>query len=108
MRVVKPHGKIIIIDTPVYHSPRSGQVMVAEREELFFRRYGFRSNTLPSENFLTHFRIDELSESLGIEWRFIKPYYGIRWAVKPWLYRISGKREPAAFYVLIGELQLSG
>ena len=108
VRVAKPQGKIIIIDTPVYHSPQSGRIMVMEREEQFFQRYGFRSNTLPSENFLTHSRINELSETLGIEWRYIKPYYGIRWAVKPWLYRISGKREPAAFYVLIGVLTRSG
>ncbi len=68
MRVVKPRGKIIIIDTPVYHSPVSGQKMVEEREDLFFQRYGFRSNALASENFLTHSRINELSETLGIEW----------------------------------------
>jgi len=108
MRVVKPQGKIIIIDTPVYHSSLSGQKMVEEREDLFFQRYGFRSNTLPSEKFLTHSRINELSETLGIKWRIIKPYYGLRWAVKPWVYRLSGRREPAAFYVLIGELPLSG
>jgi len=108
MQVVKPRGKIIIIDTPVYHSSLSGQKMVGEREELFCQRYGFRSNTLQSENFLTYSRINELSESLGIKWRVIKPDYGIRWALKPWVNRFSGRREPAAFNVLIGELTRSG
>jgi len=108
LRVVKPRGKIIVIDTPVYYSPLSGQKMVEEREELFFQDYGLRSNTLPSENFLTHSRINELSEILGIKWTFIKPFYGIQWALKPWVHRLSGRREPAAFYVLIGEQVRSG
>jgi radical SAM superfamily enzyme YgiQ (UPF0313 family)/SAM-dependent methyltransferase len=100
-RVLAPGGEIVILDTPIYEDGSSGRRMVLEREEAFLRKYGFRSNALPSENYLTYARLPQLERQLGLSFRVIKPYYGLRWAVRPLRARLSGGREPAKFHLLV-------
>lgn len=101
-RVLRSGGQLVILDTPVYHDPESGRRMVREREEQFSKRYGFPSNTLPSENFLTHERLEGLAKSLGIDWQIIAPDYGLIWNLNRLSARLRARREPAAFLLLIG------
>jgi ubiquinone/menaquinone biosynthesis C-methylase UbiE len=101
-RVLNVDGKLIVLDSPVYHDANSGRNMVREREEQFTKRYGFTSNSLQSENYLTYQRMDELAAKLGIKWRHIRPFYGFRWALRPWLARLRGNREPAEFGLWVG------
>lgn len=102
LRVLSPKGKIIIMDSPVYHSAESGEQMVAERKSAFLSRYGFASDSLKSENYLTYQRMDELGKTLGIAWHHIRPFYGVRWAARPlWAY-LRGRREPAEFGLWLG------
>lgn len=102
LRVLKLGGPVVILDTPVYHNPQSGMQMVIEREADFLRRFGFASNALPSENFLTYQRLEGLAERLFICWEYHFPFYGLSWAIRPlWAY-LWGHREPAWFMVLVG------
>jgi ubiquinone/menaquinone biosynthesis C-methylase UbiE len=101
-RVLNGDGKLIVLDSPVYHDAGSGQSMVREREEQFIKRYGFASNSLQSENYLTYQRMDELATKLGVRWSYIRPFYGIRWTIRPWLSRLRGSREPAEFGMWVG------
>jgi len=101
-RVLAPEGQLVILDTPVYHDPRSGLEMIRERQARFLRAYGFPSDALPSENYLTYGRLEELGSGLGIRWRLSRPFYGARWAIRPWLARLRRRREPAAFLVIVG------
>jgi len=103
-RVLNGNGKLVILDSPVYYDANSGRSMVREREEQFEKRCGFASNSLQSENYLTYQRMDELAAKLGISWRHIRPFYGIRWALRPLLARLRGRREPAEFGLWIGIL----
>jgi SAM-dependent methyltransferase len=96
-----PPGLIIVMDSPVYRDPASGAAMVSEREADFTVRYGFSSNSLHSENFLTYARVDELGRALGIHWQHLVPNYGLRWRLRPWLARRRGLREPAEFGIWI-------
>ncbi|MBP8002717.1 MAG: methyltransferase domain-containing protein [Chloroflexi bacterium] len=105
LRILRPRGRIVIMDSPVYRDAHSGQQMVQEREQAFARQHGFRGNALPNENYLTHQRLAELAAALSIQWHIRKPFYGWRWAVRPWLARLRGRREPASFYLLIGTRQ---
>jgi SAM-dependent methyltransferase len=101
-RVLRPHGKLVIVDSPIYHNAESGRRMVEQREAEFTKRYGFPSNALKSENYLTYERIKTLGETLGIKWRFLTPSYALRWRLRPlkaWLLR---RREPAKFQIIIG------
>jgi SAM-dependent methyltransferase len=108
LRVLGPEGQVVVMDSPVYHDPASGAQMVSERQADFVRRYGFPSNALPSENYLTDERIKELAGQLGLHWRRLTPFYSLRWALRPWLARLRRKREPARFGVLVFDPENSG
>ncbi|MBK9207741.1 MAG: class I SAM-dependent methyltransferase [Anaerolineales bacterium] len=43
LRVLSPNGKVVIMDSPIYHNADSGKQMVAERKSAFLSRYGFAS-----------------------------------------------------------------
>lgn len=101
MRVLAPGGKIVILDSPVYGNSASGVQMVREREAQFELKYGFPSNSLPSENYLTWSRLQELAAGFGMEQEWITPFYGLRWMARPWVARALRRREPAGFHLII-------
>jgi SAM-dependent methyltransferase/uncharacterized protein YbaR (Trm112 family) len=100
LRVLDPAGWLVVLDTPLYHQASSGQAMVRERESAFQKQYGFASNALPSENFLTPQKLDELGRDLGLRWRAYHPNLGLGWIARPWAARLRGGRETASFPVL--------
>lgn len=103
LRLLRPGGHFVIMDSPLYQNGRSGQQMVQEREETFAAQYGFRGNALPNENYLTYQRLEQMAVTLSLRWRFIQPYYGLRWAIRPWLAHLRGHREPATFQLIVGQ-----
>jgi len=102
LRITGVDGKLVVLDSPVYRDAGSGRSMVREREEQYTKRYGFASDSLHSENYLTYQRMHELGAGLGITWHHIRPYYGLRWVARPWLARLRGTREPAEFGIWVG------
>lgn len=102
LRVLSHDGKIIVMDSPVYHDSKSGEQMVSERRTAFLSRYGFASDALKSENYLTYRRMEYLGEKMGIHWRHLRPFYGVRWKIRPFFARLRGRREPAEFGLWIG------
>lgn len=102
VRVIKPSGAIVVMDSPVYHDESSGRRMLEEMREHFLRTYGHASDAMPSLGYLTHATMDSLGRRLDLAWRHLTPWYGWRWAVKPWVARVLGRREPAQFGVWIG------
>lgn len=102
LRVLAPNGQIIVMDSPVYHDVNSGQQMVAERKSAFLARYGFASDSLESENYLTYQRMEKLEKTLGMIWQHIRPFYGIHWKLRPLWARLRGRREPAEFGLWVG------
>ena len=102
LRVVRPGGQIVILDSPIYRDSRSGEEMVREREQRFQSAYGFASNALPSENYLTYSRLEELGSRINIRWRLVSVHYGLGWALRPLRARLTGRREPAQFRIVVG------
>jgi len=102
LRVLRPSGRVVIMDTPIYRDASSGAAMVREREDAFERRYGFRGNAIPSEGFLTYDRLDALERELSLRWSLVEPWYGFRWWAKPWIARVRRSREPARFQLVVG------
>lgn len=102
LRVLKPTGRIILMDSPVYRNAESGERMVTERQESFLSRYGFASDSLQSKNYMTYDQLKQLGGELGIHWQHLRPFYGIRWMLRPWLARLRGQREPAEFGLWVG------
>jgi SAM-dependent methyltransferase len=102
LRVMKRDGLLVVMDSPVYQKADSGGRMVAERKADFLARYGFASDSIQSEGFLTHDRMRGLGQRLGVAWRHHVPAYGLKWALKPFWARLRGGREPAQFGLWVG------
>lgn len=102
LRVLSTHGRVVILDSPVYRRGASGEKMVQEREEQFKEKYGFASDNLQSENYLTYARLKELAQELNMHWKFITPFYGLRWMLRPLVSILLRRREPAKFHLIVG------
>jgi SAM-dependent methyltransferase len=102
LRVLRPEGTLVILDSPMYFDPTSGARMVEERRARFLTRFGFASDALPSEHFLTPARLDALASQLGIDWRIHQPRLDCRSALGRALGGIRARREPARFPVIVG------
>jgi ubiquinone/menaquinone biosynthesis C-methylase UbiE len=104
-RCLRPGGCFVVIDSPVYGQPDHGEQMRAERQELFARTYGFRSESLGSIEYLDEPLLASLASELSIEWRRSYPWYGWRWALRPWQARRKGRRPPSRFFILVGRFR---
>jgi SAM-dependent methyltransferase len=100
-RVLQPAGMLVVMDSPVYIDRTSGARMVEERQAGFLKKYGFPSNSLPSENYLTYERLEELACGLGLHYRLITPFYGLGWQLRPLKARLLRRREPAKFHLIV-------
>lgn len=99
LRCLKNGGTIVLADSPWYAKESSGKQMLAERHTAFLRRFRTPSNSIPSLEFLTDARLNELEQTLGIQWERHIPFYGFRWAMRPWIARLRDRREPASFRI---------
>lgn len=107
VRCLRRLGHVLILDSPFYFHEASGRKMLAERRAQFESRFGFPSNSIPSQEYLTPRILQELAGHAGLAWEVFKPWYGLGWALRPvkaWLLR---RREPAKFYVFGGALAAS-
>jgi SAM-dependent methyltransferase len=103
LHVLADNGRLVILDSPVYHAAGSGEKMVREREDHFRQRFGFPSNALPSENYLTYDFLKALQAPLALKWKFLTPFYGLEWMLRPLKATLRSTREPAKFHVIIGK-----
>ena len=99
IRCLRPSGIVVIADSPFYLREESGNRMLEERRATFEKQYGVRSDSTHSREYLTPKILDKLSEQLGIQWNVSKPWYGIRWAIRPLKARLLHRREPSKFYL---------
>lgn len=100
LRVLRPDGVLVILDTPVYHQPESGQRMVEERAARFREQVGFASDALPSENFLTPDRLDALAAALDLRWEWNWTDPGWKRGLQQWRGQRRAGRETAQFPLL--------
>jgi SAM-dependent methyltransferase len=100
LRCVRRPGLIVIIDSPIYERPESGEEMVKERQALFVRRFGFPSDSLPFREYLTAGILKDLADAFGLFWHKAKPWYGLQWALRPLKARLLHRREPSKLFIL--------
>jgi SAM-dependent methyltransferase len=100
LRCLRRPGHVIIADSPFYSSDDSGRKMLVEKRAEFERRFGFRSDSVQTREYLTPEALHELAEKLELRWRVSKPWYGINWALRPAKARLLRRREPSKFYLL--------
>jgi SAM-dependent methyltransferase len=103
LRVLRPDGRLVVVDSPIYRDPASGATMVQDRQAHFASRYKFTEQPLPNKGYLSFGQLDDLARLLGLQWTYLKPAYGLRWASRHWLARLRRQREPATFLVVVGQ-----
>ena len=104
-RCLRPGGALLILDSPIYRRREYGERMVEERHAEFEKRYGFRSDTLPSIEFLDEPALVKLSGDLGINWKIYRPWYGWRWHIRPYKAWLTNRRPPSRFWILAGRFE---
>jgi SAM-dependent methyltransferase len=98
-RCLRRGGMVVISDTAWYSREESGRKMVSERQAAFLQKYGTASDSIRSLEFLTDERLRALEEQLSIRWTVFSPRYGLKWALRPWIARARGRREPSRFRI---------
>jgi ubiquinone/menaquinone biosynthesis C-methylase UbiE len=101
-RCLRPSGTVAILDSPLYRCPEHGKRMAAERHAEFLRRYGFRSDAIPSIEFLDEPALRALAHCLGLRWTVYRPWYGWRWHLRPLRAWLARQRPPSRFRILTG------
>ena len=104
-RCLRPEGRVVILDSPVYKCSQHGEQMRAERQTFFERRHGFRSEALRSIEFLDEPMLGQLARDLRLTWRIHRPWYGFGWMLRPWKARLARRRPPSRFWILEGTFQ---
>lgn len=102
LRCLRRPGHLFILDSPLYRREECGRQMVEERRLEFQKQHGFRSDSIPSQEFITPSALDALGLSLGLVWNIYTPWYGLGWALRPARAWLRGRREPARFQILWG------
>jgi SAM-dependent methyltransferase len=101
-RCLRPGGSVVIMDSPVYRRSRDGNRMREERHRDFAARYGFRSDHIPSIEYLDEAAIAALAGELNLDWAIHRPWYGWRWHTRPLRAWLTRRRPPSRFWILEG------
>jgi SAM-dependent methyltransferase len=105
IRCLRPDGSLMIVDSPWYSNDEFGQSMVRERRQNFQERFSFPSDALASCEYLTDERLALLESNFELKWTIHQPWYGLRWAARPWLAKWKRRREPAQFRIYTAEVK---
>jgi SAM-dependent methyltransferase len=97
LRCVKTGGLVIISDTPWYAREESGVQMLAERRAAFLQAHGIAADSIAGVGYLTDGRLRRMEDALSIHWQVHRPWYGLRWAMRPLVAKLRGRREPSKF-----------
>jgi ubiquinone/menaquinone biosynthesis C-methylase UbiE len=100
LRCLRRQGIVVVADSPFYWREESGKQMLEERQAMFERQFGVHSDSNHNREYLTQRTLTELAERLAIQWNVGKPWYGLRWALRPLRARLLRRREPSKFYLL--------
>lgn len=101
LRCADAGGSVIISDTPWYLHDESGREMVAERQAYYRQKHGTTSDALHSMEYLTDDRLKSLEREFSIRWNIYEPWYGIKWAMRPPIARLRGRRTPSRFRIYV-------
>lgn len=102
MRCLRSEGSVVILDSPIYGSREHGEKMREERHRQFLAQYGFRSDSIPSLEYLYDAQLEELAGQLHLRWTVYRPWYGLKWHVRPWKAFLRRERPPSQFCILVG------
>lgn len=91
-RVLRPGGRVVILDSPIYRSGAAGTQMLTER--------GMDADAGYDLGFLTWAQLRTLGRGAGLRLSVHHPAYGLRWRARRVLQRVWAPRETAGFALL--------
>ena len=86
-RVVRPGGRIVILDSPFYRSAADGEEMVAEKRH----QYG------ESPAFIEYLTRERLQAASPLEWRRHRVWYPFWYEIRPLVAQVRRRRRPSRF-----------
>ena len=105
-RCLRPNGRVVILDSPVYRCHEHGLRMVEERHSNFLSRYGFRSDAIASIEFLDEPKLEDLATEL--QHRVDRSPALVRMAVALAALAGANSRAKAAVAILDSHRQVQG
>ncbi len=99
LRCTRSGGAVLVADTPWYADEESGRRMVEEKHARFAATYGFPSNSICSLEYLTPDRLQQLQTRFDAKWKISRPFYGIRWLLRPLRAKLRKRRSPSQFRI---------
>ncbi|MEZ5365050.1 MAG: class I SAM-dependent methyltransferase [Bryobacterales bacterium] len=97
-RVLGWGGRVVILDTPVYHSYRDGEQMRERR----LAQMGTQQEPDLSMGYLDQGMIEELRRELNLRWSLSEPWRGLGYWLAPLRAKLTGERPPVRYTVLAG------
>jgi SAM-dependent methyltransferase len=91
-RVVRPGGRIVILDSPFYARADDGEAMVREK-----RHSGVYADELLAPDFVEYLTEERLRAALGVDWHRHRVRYPLWYELRPMVARLSAKRPPSRF-----------
>ena len=102
-RVLRPTGRIVVLDSPFYRDAKHGEEMLREKREDARRRFGDRADALMAlavVEYLTRERLAEASRGLGLApWRRHRVFYPLWYELRAVRAALRGERPPSRFDV---------
>lgn len=104
-RVVRPGGRLAILDSPFYRREADGAAMVREKTVHAAEQFGARAGvlmSLPFIEFLTREKLAAASAAIGVQWRRSRVSYPLWYELRPLGAKLRGARAPSRFDLWTG------
>lgn len=103
--MLRPEGRIFVIDSPTFYAEESGQRMLKDQREYLRQNYGLREVIQRGVGYLSMDTMMELGKTIDLTFRYYPSHGPLLWAVKRWWAGVRNGRDPAAFGVWEGTLR---
>lgn len=102
VRVVRPGGRVAVLDSPFYRDDRDGEAMVEEKRasaQTVFGDLAGDLTALDSVEYLTADRLAGASRRPGLPWRRVRVRYPLWYELRPLRALLARRRSPSRFDV---------
>ncbi|MBX6365018.1 MAG: methyltransferase domain-containing protein [Gemmatimonadetes bacterium] len=96
-RVVRPGGRIVVLDSPFYRRAEHGEAMVVEKRAAAAARFGERADALMSLPFVEFLTRGRLEAAYPGAWRRHRVRYPLRHELRPVVAALRRRRPPSRF-----------
>ena len=101
--MLKPNGRIYVMDSPTFASNESGNIMLKEHVDYLRKNYGLKEIIQLGVGYLNRKKIIQWGKTLAIAFQFYPSHGSYLWAMKRWWAGVKSGRESAAFGVWEGK-----